>query len=77
MHVSEIVRHVGHVQPVVSRQLKILGGCGIVKVRKDGNRHFYSITDTRIFKVLESVDVELMKALSEKIIERIVLNGES
>jgi len=56
--------------------LKILESCGILKFRKDGNRHFYSITDIRVFKVLESVDVELMKALSEKIIEQIVSSGE-
>jgi len=70
--VCEIVPQVGTVQPVVSRHLKILKGCGLVKERKVGNRRLYSVTDPRIFDVIDSLTTELVGALSERILEQIV-----
>jgi ArsR family transcriptional regulator len=69
--VCEIVPHVGTIQPLVSRHLKILKDCGLVKHRKDGNRRLYSVTDPVIFKIIDSVNVDLMTALSKRIIEQI------
>jgi ArsR family transcriptional regulator len=69
--VCEIVPHVGTIQPLVSRHLKILKDCGLVKHRKDGNRRLYSITDPVIFKIIDSVNVDLMTVLSKLIIEQI------
>jgi len=69
--VCEIVPHVGTIQPLVSRHLKILKDCGLVKHRKDGNRRLYSITDPVIFKIIDSVTVDLMGVLSKRIIEQI------
>ncbi len=68
--VCEIVPHVGIIQPLVSRHLKILKDCGLVKHRKDGNRRLYSITDPVIFKTIDSVTVNLMDILSKRIIEQ-------
>jgi ArsR family transcriptional regulator len=47
--VCEIIPHVGLIQPVISRHLRILKDCGLVRDRKDSNRRLYSITDRRIF----------------------------
>jgi len=70
--VCEIIPHVGIIQPLVSRQLRILKNCGLVKDRKDGNRRLYSVTDPKIFNVIDSVTIDLADALSKHIIEQIV-----
>jgi len=70
--VCEIIPHVGIIQPLVSRQLRILKNCGLVKDRKDGNRRLYSVTDPKIFNVIDSVTINLADALSRRIIEQIV-----
>ena len=68
--VCEIFPHVDQTQPAVSRHLQILKDCGIIKFRKDGNRHLYSLTDPQIVDVLESVDADLTKALSQRLISQ-------
>jgi len=70
--VCEIVPHVDQLQPVVSRHLKILKDCGILKFRKDGNRRLYSITDPDFTKVLDSIDVELTQSLSQTLIKQMI-----
>lgn len=70
--VCEIIPHVGTLQPVVSRHLKILKDCGLVKCRKDGNRRLYSITDPAVFQIINSVTTDLVDALSKRVIEQIV-----
>jgi ArsR family transcriptional regulator len=69
--VCEIVSYLGIIQPVVSRHLKILKDIGLVKDRKIGNRRLYSVTDPRIFGIINTVTIELVDALSRRIIEQI------
>jgi len=69
--VCEIIPHVGIAQPLVSRHLKILKSTGLVKVRKEGNRRYYSVTDPRIFRVIDAVTPDLTLSLSKIIIEHI------
>jgi len=70
--VCEIIPHIERIQPVVSRHLKILKDCGIVIDRKEGNRRLYSITDPRIFRIIDGLNPELVNTLTEKMIEQIV-----
>lgn len=70
--VCEITPHVGQLQPIVSRHLKILRDCGILKFRKDGNRRSYSLTDLDFIKVLDSIDVELIQSLSQTLIKQMI-----
>ncbi|MGB9714653.1 MAG: ArsR/SmtB family transcription factor [Candidatus Bathyarchaeales archaeon] len=70
--VCEIVPCVGIAQPLVSRHLSILKGCGLVKHRKYGNRRFYSIADPAILKVIDAVDADFLDALSKRVIEQMV-----
>ncbi|MEM2995255.1 MAG: metalloregulator ArsR/SmtB family transcription factor [Candidatus Bathyarchaeia archaeon] len=70
--VCEIIPYVGVAQPIVSRHLAILKNCGLVKDRKNGNRRFYSVTDSAIFHVVDAVTVDLVDALSKRVIEQIV-----
>ncbi|MBS7632875.1 winged helix-turn-helix transcriptional regulator [Candidatus Bathyarchaeota archaeon] len=69
--VCEIVPHLQIAQPLVSRHLRILKECGLVKHRKDGNRRLYSVTSPVIFKIIDSVTINLMDTLSKHIIEQI------
>jgi len=69
--VCEIVPYVDLIQPVVSRHLKILKDCGILKYRKEGNRRLYSVVDPRIFQIIDAVDSDLVDALTKRIIEQI------
>ena len=70
--VCEIVPYVNLIQPVVSRHLKILKDCGLLKYRKEGNRRLYSITDHRIVEIVDAVGPDLVDALSKRIIEQII-----
>ncbi len=70
--VCEIVPQMGLIQPVVSRHLKILKDCGIIKGRKEGNRRLYSIAEKQIFKVIDSLNPELASSLKDNILEQII-----
>jgi ArsR family transcriptional regulator len=69
--VCEIIPHVGLIQPVVSRHLKILKDCGLVRDRKDGTKRLYSTTDPKIFEIVDAATPELMDVLTKRIIEQI------
>lgn len=70
--VCEIVPHVKRIQPVVSRHLKILKDCGIVRDRKEGNRRLYSITDQGIFRILDDVTPELANTFRATMLKQIM-----
>jgi DNA-binding transcriptional ArsR family regulator len=70
--VCEIVPYLCLIQPVVSRHLKILKDCGLLKYRKEGTRRLYSISDYRIVEIIDAVDSELVDALTKRVIEQIV-----
>ena len=70
--VCEVVPHVKLIQPVVSRHLKILKDCGILRDRKDGNRRLYSITDQQIFRVIDGVTPELVNTFTTRLLEQII-----
>jgi len=69
--VCEIIPHLGLIQPVVSRHLKILKDLGIVRDRKEGNKRFYSLTNPKICKVIDALTPELANSLTEQMIEQI------
>lgn len=69
--VCEIIPHLNLIQPVVSRHLKILKDSGIVSFRKDGNRRLYSITNEKIFEIIDWLTPELTDEFKSKIIEHI------
>jgi DNA-binding transcriptional ArsR family regulator len=69
--VCEITPHVKLLQPVVSRHLKILKDAGLVKRRKKGTWHMYSITNPEVYGVIDRLNPELLAALKQRIIEQI------
>ena len=68
--VCEIIPHVGLIQPVVSRHLKILKDSGIVRDKKDGNKRLYSITDQRVFQIIDGITPELAEEYKTIMIEQ-------
>lgn len=70
--VCEIFPYLEIVQPLVSRHLRILKNCGLVRDRKEGNRRFYSVTDPDIFRVIDALAPELIVSLSKRVIEQII-----
>jgi len=69
--VCEIVPHLGLIQPVVSRHLKILKDVGIVRCRKDGTNRLYSVVDSKIFTVIDNITSELTDSLRAEIVKNI------
>ena len=63
--VCEIVPYTGLSQPTVSRHLKFLEESGILRSRKEGNKTVYTLSDKRIFKVIDSLDPKLVASLSQ------------
>ena len=51
--VAEIQELVGATQSAVSHQLSLMRRVNIVSTRREGNKIFYSLTDTEIAKILE------------------------
>jgi len=69
--VCEITPHLKLIQPLVSRHLKILKDAGLVKKRKKGTWHLYSLTDHRVCDLIDSLIPELIDSLKQRIIEQI------
>ncbi|MGQ4915398.1 MAG: ArsR/SmtB family transcription factor [Candidatus Asgardarchaeia archaeon] len=57
-------------QSNTSRHLKILRDAGIVSYRQEGNKRIYYVTDKRIFRIIDSLDSELVASLSKEIANR-------
>jgi DNA-binding transcriptional ArsR family regulator len=69
--VCEITPHLKLLQPVVSRHLKILKTAGLVKRRKKGTWHMYSLTTPEICDLIDHLTPELLDHLKQRIIEQI------
>jgi ArsR family transcriptional regulator len=69
--VCQIIPHLGLIQPVVSRHLKILKESGLVRYRKEGNRRLYSITDLRVYALIDDLTPELITSLTKQMVEQI------
>jgi len=69
--VCEITPHLKLIQPVVSRHLKMLKDAGLVKRRKKGTWHLYSLTDLRVCDLIDSLTPELIDSLKQRMIEQI------
>ncbi len=70
--VCEIIPYIKMPQPIVSRHLKILKDSGLLKDRRDGTRRFYSITDRRVFDIIDTVSPDVAESLSGHAIEQII-----
>lgn len=62
--VSDLVIQVGLESSHLSQQLAVLRRAGVVRARKSGSLVFYSVTDPRIFELLEVAKAILTASLS-------------
>jgi len=69
--VCEITPHLKLIQPVVSRHLKMLKDAGLVKSRKKGTWHMYSLTDPKVCELIGTLTPELIASLKRRMIEQI------
>src|SRR2546425_13091268 len=53
--VSALAEEVGSTQPNVSKHLRILQECGLVKRRQQGSNAYYSIADEMVFELCEMI----------------------
>lgn len=67
----DIVPTVGFAQPTVSRHLKVLIDCGILRRRKEANKMLYSVTSPKIYDLIDLVDAHFIDSLSKNVIARI------
>ena len=65
-NVNEIAANVGLPQPTVSRHLKILRECGIVRSVRDGQTINYQLTDKRIVQALDLLRATLADMLNDQ-----------
>jgi ArsR family transcriptional regulator len=63
--VGEMVPLVGLEQPHLSQQLAVLRRGGVVQTRKQGTTVLYSVTDPRMFHLLETAKEILATSLAE------------
>lgn len=63
----EIIPLMGISQPAVSRHLKILEKSGLIKSRREGNKMLYQIVDTRVFELVDFLNMDLMKTISKEL----------
>lgn len=68
--VCEIVPYLNLLQPVVSRHLKILKDCGLIKCRKDGTKRLYSVIDMRVYSVIDSLSEEFTDVIRAEMLRQ-------
>jgi ArsR family transcriptional regulator len=68
--VCEIMPYLNLLQPVVSRHLKILKDCGLIKYRKDGTKRLYSVVDMRVYSVIDSLSEEFTDLLKAEMLRQ-------
>ena len=69
----EIIPLLEQSQPTVSRHLKLLEEAGLIKSKRDGVRMLYEAVDPHIFNIIDAIDLEMIKIISEEITKKIVL----
>jgi len=67
----EIIPFLNQSQPTVSRHLNLLENAGLIDSKREGNRMAYRVVDKRVFRILDSLDDELIRSLSQKVVSKI------
>lgn len=66
----EIIPLIGQSQPAVSRHLKLLEDSGLITSYKDATRMFYNVVDKHIYELIDSIDDNMKKIVSEEIAKK-------
>jgi len=67
----EIIPLLDQSQPTVSRHLRLLEDAGLIKSSKDGTRVYYTVVDPHIYNLVDSMDEEVIKLISQELAKKI------
>jgi len=71
--VGDIAQYFGIRQFLVSRHPKILREGGLMNQGREGTRRLYSVTDPRIFELIDLVTLDLVNAPSKRAINKMTV----
>jgi len=66
----EIIPLIGQSQPAVSRHLKLLEDSGLITSYKDATRMFYNVVDKHIYNILDAIDDDMKKIISDELAKK-------
>ena len=69
----EIIPLLEQSQPTISRHLRLLEEAGLIRSRREGVRMLYEVVDPHIFNVLDAIDPEMIRIISEELVKKIGL----
>ena len=55
----------------MSRHLRLLEDAGLIKSSKDGTRVYYTVVDPHIYNLVDSMDEEVIKLISQELAKKI------
>lgn len=67
----EIIPVLDQSQPTVSRHLRLLEEAGLIQSERDGNRMLYRVVDKEVYKVVDSLNDDLMRTLSHGLLSKL------
>ena len=66
----EIIPLIGQSQPAISRHLKLLEDSGLITSYKDATRMFYNVVDKHIYDILDAIDDDMKKIISDELAKK-------
>jgi ArsR family transcriptional regulator len=69
----EIIPMLDQSQPTVSRHLRLLEEAGLIRSKRDGVRMICEVVDPHIYNVIDAVDPELIRIISDEMAKKIGL----
>ena len=67
-NVNHLVKTLGLPQPRVSRHLKVLRECNLVRSRREGQMVYYSLADERVIQALDILRTVMSSSLQDQAI---------
>jgi len=67
----EIIPLLDQSQSTVSRHLRLLEEAGLIQSERNGNRMLYQVVDEGVFKIVDSLDDDLMRNLSHGLLSKL------
>lgn len=74
---SDILEKVGGLKSTLSRNLSIMVGAGILKIRKDSRCNYYSLTSSKVYKACQLMREVLISNLEKQNLVLAKIKSES
>lgn len=66
----DIIPLISQSQPTVSRHLRLLEEAGLISSRKEGTKMFYKVVDNQVYNIIDALNNDLMKVVSNEIVKK-------